>query len=66
MTRKHFEAIAATLKRNSQLAVLVPEHWNALVADIAATCSTFNPGFDSQRFYEAAGYVFAVNVKGGK
>jgi len=46
MTRKHFRAIAETLKAQKAS----PE----LVADMATTLAAFNGHFDRQRFIEAA------------
>jgi hypothetical protein len=46
MSRKHFEAIAASLKQSN-----APRH---VVEAMADTLAGFNPMFDRQRFIEAA------------
>jgi len=53
MTRKHFEAIAETI-RNSNIG----DDATAQIAyDLANTLERFNPNFDKHRFLKACGVV---------
>lgn len=50
MTRKHFKAIAACVRRVPDTAVLFD-----LVENLCETFRSFNPRFDSNRFRRACG-----------
>lgn len=51
MTRQHFEAIAAIIKRHKQQP-MTPEE---LADEFAALCRAYNGHFDHQRFLTACG-----------
>lgn len=51
MTRKHFEAIAATIKSADMGSV----ERSKLARDMASTLKEMNPNFDRSRFIEACG-----------
>lgn len=50
MTRKHFEALAFSLKTNNASL--------DLCGDVARICKETNPRFDTRRFLEACGFNF--------
>lgn len=50
MTRKHFEALAFTLKTNNASL--------DLCGDIARICKTTNERFNTRKFLEACGFNF--------
>lgn len=58
MTKKHFIALAASLKATkppkTHRARL--EAWKATVSEVACTCNQFNSMFDHSRFLDACGY----------
>jgi hypothetical protein len=64
MTARHFEALAAELKRQDprpydpaklEWSSGAYREWATLVLGIADVCRTFNPSFDRQRFLRACG-----------
>ena len=71
MTRKHFEAIAAELRRQDPRPNVehfdyptapawergAYDEWATIVIGIASTLAQFNPGFDRDRFYAAVGFA---------
>lgn len=65
MTRKHFEAIAASLKRSrpadlgdSSYAVGCRDQWNCTVGGLVNVCSASNALFSPSRFVQACGGYF--------
>lgn len=70
MTRKHFEALAASLKRtrpvgtftgidtDSAYTVGARDQWNYTVGGLVNVCSAANPAFSPSRFVQACGGYF--------